>query len=421
MKSSRIVVAAFVAAALSLVGCAGSRVDVQLPARKNDPKWNDKTYVLMVSIDGYRYDYTQWFAPPHLSEFQANSASAESLIPSFPSKTFPNHYTLVTGLYPENHGIVSNFFYDFSRDPSDTVYKLSDRKTVQDASWYAGTPLWVAAEQQGMLAGTYFWPGSEAAIQGVRPTYVKAYDGKVPNLERVQGVLEWLKLPVETRPHFLTLYFSSVDAAGHKYGTRSQELKEAVLEVDAVFGVLMKEIRKTKIPVNVIVVSDHGMRDLDARKVEYLDDYADLKDATVGEMGQQALIYVKQPEARDRIYAAIQKRLQHGKIYKRSDVPKRLHYSKNPRAGDLIVLADPSWSVGTHDPGFTIPKASHGYNPADLQMRGIFYAQGPTIKGPQKLHAFDNVHVYPFVLKLLGLSAPQSMDGRLEVLESIVR
>ena len=195
-----------------------------------------KPYVILVSLDGFRYDYAKRYHAEHLLALGAEGASApEGMLPSYPSITFPNHYTIVTGLYPEHHGIVANSFYDPARKET---YNYHDRQSVGDGTWYGGTPLWVLAEQQGMRSASFFWVGSEADIQGVRPTYYLKFDASFPNQKRVEQVLAWLHLPPEQRPHMITLYFSDTDTAGHRYGPDSPQVAEAVHELDGEIGLV---------------------------------------------------------------------------------------------------------------------------------------------------------------------------------------
>src|SRR5580704_11287724 len=216
-----------------------------------------KPYVILVSLDGFRYDYTRKYAAPNISAMGTRGASApDGMIPAYPSVTFPNHLTIVTGLYPEHHGIVGNVFYDPARKQ---IYSYRDPAAETDGTWYGGTPLWVLAEQQGMRAACFFWPGSEADIQGVRPAYYMKYDTKFPNRARVEQVLAWLRSPPERRPHFITLYFSDVDSAGHAHGPDSPEVAAAVREVDDEVGRLVAGVAKLNLRVDVIVVADHGM------------------------------------------------------------------------------------------------------------------------------------------------------------------
>ena len=230
---------------------------IEVPNADNRAEQLAKHYVVLVSIDGFRYDYAKLYGATHLEAIAKDGATApDGMLPAYPSVTFPNHYTLVTGLYPEHHGIVAMSFYDPARKER---YAFNDAKTVTDGSWYRGVPLWSLAEKQGMRAACFFWPGSEAEIAGARPSYYLKYDDKVPDEERVDQVVDWLKLPAEKRPHFITLYFGEVDHAGHEYGPDAPETRAAVRHVDAEIGTLRAQLGKLHLPVDLVVVSDHGM------------------------------------------------------------------------------------------------------------------------------------------------------------------
>ncbi len=392
-----------------------------------------KPYVILVSIDGYRPDYTAKYGPPVLSEIRNTGAVADAMVPVFPSKTFPNHLSLITGMQAEHHGIVANYFFDFSRPLGKQVYLLSDTAAVSDGTWYQAEPFWVTAEKQGMRTACFFWPASEAQIHGVRPSYYKAYDHTVTNAQRVDGVLDWLKLPESVRPHFITLYFSDVDSKGHQFGPDSAEVKNAVLEIDQQLGRLFDGIKSTGLPVNVVIVSDHGMAMLDQKKIIYLDDLVDLSGVTVGDTGPQMILYAgnstqdqsqsgQEKEGKiEKIYQVLKQKEHHFKVYLRSEIPKEFHLGMNPRAGDLLINAELPYSVGYHNPHFHLPVATHGYDPIKYpQMNAIFYAQGPNIRH-KKVKKFKNVDVYPFLIDLLKLKPDHTVDGTDRVLKKIIQ
>ncbi len=241
-----------------------------------------KPYVVMVSLDGFRYDYAKKYRAKHLLALGAEGAIAsQGMIPAYPSFTFPNHYTLVTGLYPEHHGIVANSFYDPIRKQR---YANSDPANTSDGSWYGGTPLWVLAEKQGMRSACFFWPGSEAEIDGGRPTYYLKFDDHFPDAKRIEQVVAWLRMPVEQRPHFITLYYSNVDHAGHQYGPESPQTAAAVEHVDQLVGDLWAQLSRLQLPVDLFVVSDHGMEQEQGPWID-LDKYTDLSNfTTVGSL-----------------------------------------------------------------------------------------------------------------------------------------
>lgn len=384
----------------------------------------ESPYVLLISFDGFRYDYVEKYDAPNFKKFISKGVASEGLIPSFPSKTFPNHYTLVTGLYPGNHGLVDNTFFN---PENKKQYSMKDKKAVLDPIYYNGTPLWQLAQQQGVKAASLFWVGSEAPIKGKLPNYYLPYKESMPDQARIDTVLTWLALPEKARPHFISLYFSLVDTKGHDYGPESNETKGAVLKADSLVGSLMNSLAKLKLPIHVIIVSDHGMLALKQQAETYIvmEDLIDPADTSVMSVigGTQTHLYTKNAEA---LYAKLKPQENHFKIYKRTQFPERWHYD-NPRAGDLLLVADPGYYIRAkkfnppHGNSYSHMFGTHGFDPQEvLEMRGIFYAQGPMIKVGEKIQAFENIHVYPLIAKILNLKI-ESIDGKLSVLEPILR
>jgi len=396
-------------------GCAVN--GLKEPERINQSETLAKPYVILVSIDGYRYDYTSKYSPPVISQFMSAGTSTKELLPVYPSKTFTNHYSIVTGLFAENHGIVANSFYDPLRKEE---YNLSNSENVRDGTWYNGTPIWVAAEQQGMLAANYFWPGSEAAIQGVRPSYFIPYDEKKSLVERINQVKKWLDLSPNQRPHFITLYFSEVDSAGHKYGPQSNEVKEAVFKVDRAIGHLVEQMKTVPLPVNIIIVSDHGMQEINPNNVEYLDDYTDIKRVRFLGGGPQASLYLNDSRNMAKVYGDLKAKAKHFQVYKRDEIPERFHYSKSARCGDLIIVAESPYLISLRNKSPEKGLGNHGFDPDTTQsMHGIFYALGPQIKKRTILAPFRNVHIYPLIMRILGLKILTPIDGNSAVLEPV--
>jgi len=277
------------------------------PQVKNLEKFQQAPYVVLVSIDGFRHDYASLHSSKELLDMQARGLAAKSLRPVFPSKTFPNHYSIITGRYAEDHGIVSNEFYDKANGES---YSISDRHSVMDGKWYLGEPVWILAQKQGMSSASYYWVGSDAKIQGLSPNYYFSYDSKVENAKRVNQVLAWLQLPIEKRPHFITLYFSIVDSAGHDAGPNSQQVKNAIQAVDEEIARLRQGIKSFALPVNLIVVSDHGMQDIDADHVIRLPELVDQRPYLLSGQGSFAMLYASgEQEKKDieRAYVELKK------------------------------------------------------------------------------------------------------------------
>src|SRR5580693_659832 len=344
----------------------------------NTPEQQAKPYVILVSLDGFRYDYPRIYHSPNLDALGARGASApEGMIPAYPSITFPNHYTIVTGLYPEHHGIVANAFYDPTRKE---VYTYRDEQAVTDGTWYGGTPLWVLAEEQGMRAACFFWPGSEANIQGTLPTYYMKYDAKFANRQRVEQVLRWLQLPAERRPHFITLYFSDVDGAGHAHGPDSPEVASAVREVDDEIGRLVEGVAKLNLRVDVVVVADHGMAKVKGDWIN-LSEYFDTR---LLEKGVESYMYPRSEEAAEKVYVALDGKSDKFKVYRNSQVPAGLHFDGNLREGDPVVVPTGPYLIRVNAPLAGAadamhlagpPAGMHGYDTTDMpEMKARFFA-----------------------------------------------
>jgi predicted AlkP superfamily pyrophosphatase or phosphodiesterase len=392
------------------------------PEATNRADADNVPYVILVMIDGYRYDYNSMFSPPELSKIASEGVSAEGLRPVFPSKTFPNNYSIVTGLYPANHGIVSNEFYDPKKDAS---FALGDRTQVEKGDWYGGEPLWIAVQKQGLLSASFFWVGSEANIQNRHPNYYYRFDNTISYDQRVDQVVAWLNLPKEKRPHFITLYFEGVDSAAHKNGVQSAQTREAVGAVDRAMAKLRKGMAELKLPVNLIVVSDHGMVDLDERKVEAIDRQSQVTDLLprfrVLGRGPQMLLYLNRGEDQ-KLVKEMQKRLrkgaQHFKVYLREELASK-HYNTSERAGDLVIVPEFNYLVGLKSDLPPAKGGNHGWDPArEKNMNGIFWASGPAFKEKARLPIFENINVYPLVLEALGLKPQTKIDGKLSVVQS---
>jgi len=389
----------------------------------------DVPYVVMISFDGFRYDYVQKYAPKHIKKFIKKGTAATSMLPSYPSKTFPNHYTLVTGLYPAHHGLVDNSFYDAGRD---AFYTMRQKDKVEDPYYYGGLPLWQLVQQNGMKAASFFWVGSEAPIQGVYPTYYHNFNNSIPNKNRIQAVFDWLNLPEAERPHLITVYFSQVDSIGHKFGPNAPETQAAVKEADNLVGMLMAGLKKIDLPVNVILTSDHGMYEMknEADKFLYTEDVLaglDNKDFVFVNSGTHANVFLKDKSKEEEFFKRIAAKENHFKVYKRADIPKNLHYNDHPRIGDLTLMAETGYSFYSRESLTKKPETRkvwgvHGFDPYTTpEMGAIFYANGPNIKKGKTIPEFQNIHVYPFIATLLGIPVPQNIDGDAKVLEGIIR
>jgi alkaline phosphatase D len=403
---------------LTAVACGAQSIApvIEVPNPPNAAAQLSKPYVVLVSLDGFRYDYARRYGAKHLLALAARGASAPNgMLPVFPSLTFPNHYTIVTGLYPDHHGIVANSFYDPARKEK---YSVSDPKTTVDGSWYGDTPLWQLAEMQGMRSASFFWPGSEAEIQGKRPSYYLAYDDKFPDEKRVEQVLAWLRLAPTQRPHFITLYYSNVDHAGHSFGPDAPETADAVRHVDEMIGKLTDGIATLGLAVDLIVVSDHGMETSQGGWIA-LDKWADLAQfETSG-----SLLYAKSDSDAEKVYRSLLDVSDKFKVYRREKVPKNLHFNSNPREGDPVVVPTGPFVIVAHAPGnLSAPvRGVHGYDPATMpSMKAIFYTAGPDIRARVNVPPFENIHLYPLIAEILGLRIGP-VDGQLPVLQVVLK
>lgn len=386
-----------------------------------------KPTVILISLDGFRYDYIDLHKPPTLSRLAKDGVRAKWMIPSFPTKTFPNHYTIATGLYPQNHGVIENNVYDFGE-----VFRIDDRKQVQNSRWWWGEPIWVTAQKQGQIAASYFFVGSEAEIAGQRPAFWRTYNGDVPPEMRVDKVLSWFDLPVAKRPTMIAMYFSDTDDVGHEFGPDGEETRYAVLNADRYIGQLMNGLRARGIydKVNIIIVSDHGMAARDQRNAIVMDDYFDTKDQelterilTTGEIWQ---IFPK-PGKEDLILDKL-KPIKHATCWRKADIPERLHYNRGRRIAPIVCSSEEGWAMTSRDrfeltkksEDFDKPRGAHGYDNKYESMRATFIAHGSAFKRGYVAEPFENIHVYELMCKILGLR-PAKNDGDLNRVHGMLR
>ncbi len=375
-----------------------------------------------MSFDGFRADYFDLYDTPTFDRVIEEGAWAEGLIPPYPSLTFPSHYTIATGLWPESHGLVGNAIHDPIRG-RDYYYRNSEN--VGDGSWYGGEPIWSLAENQGMVSASYFWVGTEAEIAGARPTFWYPYDGSVTGEQKVDRVLEWLDMPRERRPHVITLYFPDVDGAGHGFGPLSDEVEAAVARVDAYLDRLIRGI--STLPhgdrVNLVLVSDHGMAEAPPSRTAPIDLSGHPSARFVGG-GATAAIHVRGDAAevlrvRDAVRAQVPPDVA---VHLRSEAPDELRVAGTARAGDILVVPPIGVTVAQSRPGLEPgggPRWTHGWLAADPIMHGIFVAVGPRIREGARLRAVRAVDVYPLLTELVGLESPE-VDGSLALIENLV-
>jgi predicted AlkP superfamily pyrophosphatase or phosphodiesterase len=374
-----------------------------------------RTPVLIVSIDGFRNDYLdrpELYDAPNLRALASQGVRADALIPVFPSKTFPNHYSIVTGLYPAHSGIVGNRMYD---PELRQTFSVSDRKTVQDSRWWLGEPIWVTAEKQGCQTAPIFWPGSEAEIEGVRPTHWEPYDETVPNSRRVEWALGYLQ---EAKPPcYVSVYFSDVDTAGHHFGPESQQTRDAVHSVDSTMGELVAGLKRRGLwgKVNLIIVSDHGMASTPISQRIAFDDYIDPVSVDIVDGSPFFEISAKNGD-QNGLVAALN-RIPHLHAYLSKDIPARWHLSGSRRISPVVAVAEEGWTFDTRDrmKNWKDPHlGNHGFDTDLESMRAIFIAVGPSFQPGSRLPAFENVNIYSLLAEILHLT-PAAGDGNLKV------
>ena len=366
--------------------------------------------VVLVSLDGWRWDYLDRAKAPNLQALAARGVKAEAFIPVFPSKTFPVHYTIVTGLYPEHHGIIANVI----SDPAIGQLFTLTSATARDPRWWGGEPVWNTARRQGMRTASMFWPGSDVAIGGQQPDDWHPYRRDVPNADRVRQVLEWLARPTATRPSFVTLYFSDVDAAGHDAGPDSEAVLAAAARLDRLIGDLTDGIARLGLQdqTTIITLSDHGMSAISRDRRIYLDDYVDRRLFDLQDSGPVVSIFPRRSTTAAEVYRALDGHHPQMTVYLREQMPERLHYRAHPRIPPVIGIAADGWTIVTHSVLATLRTESgaHGYDPANRSMHGLFIAAGPGLREGVVVPPFEAVHVYELLCRLLGIT-PVKNDG----------
>jgi alkaline phosphatase D len=390
----------------------------------NSASAQSQHYVVLVSLDGFRWDYAKRDNATHLLSLARRGVSApEGMLPSYPSLTFPNHFTIVTGLYPEHHGLVANKFLDPDRGAR---YSLTDPASVTDGSWYGGIPLWSLAESQGMRTASLLWVGSEAKIAGFLPTWYAHYDDKTERTPesqqaRIDDTVALLHLPPADRPHLITIYFSEPDHEGHDFGPDALQTRAAELKMDAIVGKLEAALKATHLPIDLVIVSDHGMIKSQGDWIN-LDQFADL----TGFDSAGSLLYGKTEADRARVYDQLKHASSQFVAYRLKNVPANLNFNQNPREGDPVIVATGPYAIRAHAPaaGETDKPPTigmHGFDPHLIpEMKASFFAAGPDLVPGKTVAPFENVNLYPWLAHMLGLHAPKS-DGSLNILSATLR
>lgn len=372
----------------------------------SDHKKKEQPYLIVLSLDGFRWDYPDHFSTPTLDSLAKVGVKSE-LIPSYPTKTFPNHYSIATGLYPDHHGIVLNSFYapDLKKQ-----FALSDRKSVTDASFYGGEPIWNTAKKQGVKTATLFWVGSEAPINEQQPDYWSTYDQLLPFPARIDSIAKWLSLPEAQRPHLIMWYYPEPDHVGHEKGPMSAETKAEVEQLDRYLGSFFARMRQ--LPefnqLNFIVLADHGMGEISPERQVILDEIVDTSWLERYDGWNPTWNFKVKPGELDQVYTNL-KKAPHIKAYHHDSIPEQLHYGTNPRTYDLTVEADSGysiyWSWRIND-----GLGTHGYDNKNRDMHAIFYAAGPAFKNAYQAPSFENVNLYELMAEILHI-VPAKNDG----------
>lgn len=404
-----------------------SAVRPEASEQENHRSVNKKPYVILVSFDGFRWDYMKRGLTPHLDSIAAAGVSALSLRPSFPSVTFPNHYSIISGMYPENHGIILN---DFTDKSASRRYRLSDTMEIRQPDWYKGEAFWETARKQGIITASYFWPGSEMHQASRRPEYYQIYEHKRDYGLRVQGITDWLKLPYSKRPHFLTLYFDATDSYGHRFGPDSPEVNRAISQLDSITGLLCSGLKAIGMAdsVDLIIVSDHGMTEVSPERVIFvgklLSGAVDTRDITYS--GEGGIIMLDAPKSQlEGIYRQLKSTEDHYRVYKKNEVPEYYHFSKNRLISPIVLIAETGWILSASERQDDVLRhargGKHGYDNNQMDMHGILIASGPDFKKGYRTGTLWNIDIYPMLCRIFNIKPSEKIDGKSERIEFILR
>ncbi|WP_321331459.1 ectonucleotide pyrophosphatase/phosphodiesterase [uncultured Bacteroides sp.] len=369
-------------------------------------KLKETNYTILVSLDGFRWDYTTMYHTPFLNQIAAHGVKA-TMLPSFPASTFPNHYTLVTGLVPDHHGIVNNTFWDAKTHQR---YSMSDSTTRNNPNYYLGEPIWITAQKQGVKTGSIYWVASDIPIKGSFPTYYKSFSKK-PFLnfeQRIDTVVSWLQKPITERPKLILLYFEEPDHTGHLFGPESNETKVTVEHLDSLIGTLVTKIKALAIGkrVNLIITSDHGMTKISNDRLIDMNLFLKPEWCEIIDGRTPTSIFTK-AGYRDSVYQTL-KKVAHISVWKKEEIPAELNYGSSDRIGDIVVTPDLGWQFS--DKGSNL-KGAHGYFPQNTDMQVIFRACGPDFKKGYSSKKFINTNIYPLLAHLLDIT-PKKTDGQ---------
>lgn len=380
-------------------------------------------YVLLVSFDGFRWDYLNRDITPNLDEVIENGVRASSLRPVSPSKTFPNHYSIISGMYADNHGIIYNSFEDVH---TCDYYRIGDTSAVRNPNWYRGEAFWETAEKDGITTASYFWPGSEMNNPKRRPTYFERYKHNEPYKNRIDGVTNWLQLPYAERPHFITLYFHDTDSYGHNFGPNSSEVDQSIQRLDSLVGYLNEKLTHIGMvdSVNIIFVSDHGMTEIDTSRTIDIEKILSGLDYKSG--GLKPLTMIEPQECDyDSVLARLRKHDIHYTVYQKESIPDYIHFKNDENIYSIIVSAYIGWSLVNDKQLANMKKYSnkgnHGYDKDYIDMHGIFLAKGPNFKVNYKTGTVWNIDINPLLCKIFNIYPNPKIDGKLERIEFLLK
>ncbi|MEI7812754.1 MAG: ectonucleotide pyrophosphatase/phosphodiesterase [Ignavibacteria bacterium] len=380
------------------------------------------TYVLLISYDAFRWDYSGRGITPNLDKIKAGGVSALSLRPTFPTKTFPNHISIITGMYPEHHGIVHN---SFTNPVTDDHYRTSNKKAITNGKWYLGESFWETAEHHGIRTASYFWPGSELTDSARRPSFTMPFEQNKPYIDRIDAVINWLKMPYKDRPHFISLYINATDDVGHSYGPDSPEINSAICLEDSLTGILFGRLKEINMhdSINVIILSDHGMTAVSKDKAIFIEDIIGPNYKIEGE-GPVMMIEPPADKLQD-VYIKLKQKENHYKVYTRDNIPPHYFFNDNPFIYPVIIIADKGWLLTKNRTFFNDKEylylGEHGYDNNELDMHGIFLAAGPAFKSGYKTGSLWNIDIYPLLCKIFGIVPRQNIDGEIERIGFILK
>jgi predicted AlkP superfamily pyrophosphatase or phosphodiesterase len=379
---------------------------------------NSFAFTLLIGIDGFRGDYLDRGMSPTLSELAGLGAFSQELSPVYPSVTFPNHVSMVTGRYPGNHGIVNNFMVD--PDLAGQTFRLADRNAVTAPQWWEESlPIWVTLAQQGHSSYTMFWPGAEVEIQGVRPAKWLAYDHSMTSMQRVRQLLDWLA-EGPSPPTFATLYFSEVDSQGHSAGPNHSSVNDAIRGVDRAMQFLVSELKARGLwdTMTVVIAADHGMAHVRADQVIYGPSLLNGMSGVRWEWsGPAAGVRVQDSS----VIPEVVKRLSAEpsiNCWPKGKTPEVFGPTNHRRFPDVLCLSKEGWSTTDQRLGFPIP-GQHGFDPSLMSMQGILVIHGPGVRSG-RLGRVQNLDVYPLLCALTKASCPQN-DASLTLVKAILK